>query len=146
MRDPAVISPARRAAYEVVRRVFEQEAYADRALRTAAADLDERARGLAQRLAFGTVQMVRPIDHAIDLYAKGKVDRQVRAALRLGAYPLGGLCQIPARAAAARRVPAGLARPDPGARRRLRLGRARAPRGQGARRPVRERRHAQARR
>jgi 16S rRNA (cytosine967-C5)-methyltransferase len=94
-----LISPARRAAYEVVRRVFEQDAYADRALRTAAAELDERDRGLAQRIAFGTVQMVRPIDHAIDLYAKGKVDPQVRAALRLGAYQLGWLDQIPAHAA-----------------------------------------------
>ena len=37
-------SPARRAAYEVVLRVFEQEAYADRAFATAAAGLDERDR------------------------------------------------------------------------------------------------------
>jgi 16S rRNA (cytosine967-C5)-methyltransferase len=94
-----VIAPARRAAYEVVRRVFEQDAWADRALRTAAAGLDERDRGLAQRLAYGTVQMVRPIDHAIDRFAKGKVDPQVRAALRLGAYQLGWLDQIPAHAA-----------------------------------------------
>ena len=32
----SAVSPARRAAYEVVRRVFEQEAYADRAFATAA--------------------------------------------------------------------------------------------------------------
>ena len=35
--DRAAISPARAAAFDVVRRVFEDEAYADRALRTAAA-------------------------------------------------------------------------------------------------------------
>ena len=29
------VSPARRAAYEVLRRVFEEDAYADRAFRTA---------------------------------------------------------------------------------------------------------------
>ena len=45
-----MVSPARRAAYETVLRVFEQDAYADRALRTAAANLDQRDRALAQRL------------------------------------------------------------------------------------------------
>src|SRR6476661_9565990 len=95
----AAVSPARRAAYEVLLRVFEQEAYADRAFRTAAEGLDDRDRGLAQRLAFGTVQMVRPIDHAIDAFARGKVQPPVRAALRLGAYQLGWLDQIPAHAA-----------------------------------------------
>src|SRR3712207_7129109 len=44
-----LIAPARRAAYEVVRRVFEDDAYADRALRSAAEGLDERDRALAQR-------------------------------------------------------------------------------------------------
>ena len=43
------ITPARRAAYEVVRRVFEQEAYADRAFVGAAKALDERDRALAQQ-------------------------------------------------------------------------------------------------
>jgi 16S rRNA (cytosine967-C5)-methyltransferase len=94
-----VIAPARTAAYEVVRRVFEQDAYADRAFRTAAEGLDDRDRALAQRLAFGTVQMVRPIDHAIDAFARGKVQPPVRAALRLGAYQLGWLDQIPPHAA-----------------------------------------------
>ena len=44
-----MVSPARRAAYETVLRVFEQDAYADRALPRAAANLDQRDRGLAQR-------------------------------------------------------------------------------------------------
>ena len=34
------VSPARRVAYEVLLRVFEQDAYADRVFRTAARDLD----------------------------------------------------------------------------------------------------------
>jgi 16S rRNA (cytosine967-C5)-methyltransferase len=93
------VAPARVAAYEVVRRVSEQDAYADRAFRTAAAKLDARDRGLAQRIAYGTIQMLRPIDHAIDLHARGKVDAAVRAALRIGAYQLGWLDQIPAHAA-----------------------------------------------
>jgi len=87
-----VISPARAAAYEVLLRVFEQDAYADRAFRTAARDLDERDRALAQRLAYGAVQRVRAVDHAIETLGKRpvrKLDPPVRAALRLGAYQLG---------------------------------------------------------
>jgi 16S rRNA (cytosine967-C5)-methyltransferase len=83
---------ARQAAYQVVLRVFEQDAYADRVLRTAAAELDARDRALAQRLAFGTVQRVRTLDHAIGTLGKRpvrKLDPPVRAALRLGAYQLG---------------------------------------------------------
>jgi 16S rRNA (cytosine967-C5)-methyltransferase len=87
-----VIAPARVAAYEVVRRVFEQDAYADRALRTAAASLDERDRALAQRLAYGTVQRKRTLDHAIESIGRRpvrKLDAPVLASLRLGAYQLG---------------------------------------------------------
>jgi 16S rRNA (cytosine967-C5)-methyltransferase len=86
------VSPARRAAYEVLVRVFEQDAYADRAFRTAARDLDERERAFAQRLAYGAVQRVRMLDHAIDTLGRRptrKLDPPVRAALRLGAYQLG---------------------------------------------------------
>ena len=85
------VSPARRAAYEVLLRVFEQEAYADRAFRTAARELDRRDRAFAQRLAYGTVQRVRTLDHAIETLGRRpvrKLDPPVRAALRLGAYQL----------------------------------------------------------
>ncbi|HKD95112.1 MAG TPA: transcription antitermination factor NusB [Gaiellaceae bacterium] len=88
----ADVSPARRAAYEVLLRVFEQEAYADRAFRSAAEGLDERERAFAQRLAYGSVQRVRTLDHAIETLGKRpvrKLDPPVRAALRLGAYQLG---------------------------------------------------------
>ena len=87
-----MISPARAAAYQTVLRVFEQDAYADRALRTAAEDLDRRDRALAQRLAYGTIQRVRTLDHAIESLGRRpvrKLDPPVRAALRLGAYELG---------------------------------------------------------
>jgi 16S rRNA (cytosine967-C5)-methyltransferase len=82
---------ARTAAYEVVLRVFEDDAYADRVLPSAAAGLDARDRALAQRLAYGTVQRVRTLDHAIETLGKRpvrKLDPPVRAALRLGAYQL----------------------------------------------------------
>ena len=92
-------SPARATAYEVVLRVFEQDAYADRAFETAAEGLDSRDRGLAQRIAFGTVQRRRTLDHAIETLARrpiARLDPQVRAALRIAAYQLGYLDQVPA--------------------------------------------------
>jgi 16S rRNA (cytosine967-C5)-methyltransferase len=86
------VSPARRVAYEVLLRVFEQDAYADRVFRTAAEGLDERERAFAQRLAYGAVQRMRTLDYAIDTLGKRpvrKLDPPVRAALRLGAYQVG---------------------------------------------------------
>jgi 16S rRNA (cytosine967-C5)-methyltransferase len=87
-----VIAPARRAAFEVVRRVFEDDAYADRALASAADGLDVRDRALAQRIAYGTVQRVRTIDHGIDELGRRpvrKLDPAVTAALRIAGYELG---------------------------------------------------------
>ena len=122
----AAVSPARRVAYEVLLRVFEQDAYADRVFRTAARDLDERERAFAQRLAYGAVQRVRTLDYAIDT---------------LGKRPVAQARSAGARSASARRVSARLHR-HRAARRRERVGRARAPRAARARGPVHERRHA----
>jgi 16S rRNA (cytosine967-C5)-methyltransferase len=86
-----VIAPARRAAYAVVLRVFEEEAYTDRALASAVEGLDERDRALAQRLAYGTVQRARMLDFGIEQLGKRpvrKLDPPVRASLRLGAYQI----------------------------------------------------------
>jgi 16S rRNA (cytosine967-C5)-methyltransferase len=86
-----VIAPARAAAFRVVRRVFEDDAYADRALSSAAGGLDPRDRALAQRIAYGTVQRVRTIDHGIDTLGRRpvrKLDPAVRAALRIAGYEL----------------------------------------------------------
>jgi 16S rRNA (cytosine967-C5)-methyltransferase len=86
-----VIAPARKAAYDVIRRVFEEEAYADRALASAVEGLDPRDRALAQRLAYGTVQRARTSDFGIEQLGKRpvrKLDGPVKAALRLGAYQL----------------------------------------------------------
>jgi 16S rRNA (cytosine967-C5)-methyltransferase len=86
------VSPARRAAFDTILRVFEEDAYADRAFPTAARELDQRDRALAQRLAFGTIQRVRTLDHGIEALGRrpvAKLDAPVRAALRLGAYQLG---------------------------------------------------------
>ena len=87
------VAPARLVAYDVVRRVFEQGAYADRALRAEAegASLDSRDRALAMRLAYGTVQRRATLDHLITVLAGRPVDRldpAVVAALRLGLFQL----------------------------------------------------------
>jgi len=98
----ATISPARSAAYDVIRRVFEHEAYTDRALRTAAAGLDDRDRSLARQLAYGTVQRTRTLDYVIETVGRRparKLDEPVRAALRLGAYQLVFLDGVPRYAA-----------------------------------------------
>jgi 16S rRNA (cytosine967-C5)-methyltransferase len=87
----APAAPARRCAYAVVRRVFEQGAYADRALQSEARDLDARDRALAMRLAYGAVQRRGTLDHLIERLAgrsPGKLDAPVLAALRLGLYEL----------------------------------------------------------
>ena len=96
------ISPARVAAFDVVRRVFEHEAYADRALRTASAALDDRDASLARQLAYGTVQRARTLDYVIETIGRRPVrrlDEPVRAALRLGAFQLVFLDGVPRYAA-----------------------------------------------
>jgi 16S rRNA (cytosine967-C5)-methyltransferase len=86
-------TPARQCAYAVVRRAFEQDAYADRAFRGEAqrAGLDERDRAFAMRLAYGTVQRRATLDWVLESLAKRpleKLDPPVLAALRLGLYEL----------------------------------------------------------
>jgi 16S rRNA (cytosine967-C5)-methyltransferase len=96
------VSPARRAAFAVLRRVLEDGAYADRALRSESAGLDERDRALARRLAYGSVQRARTLDHAIETLGRRpvrKLDPPVLAALRLGCYQLAFLDGVPRYAA-----------------------------------------------
>ncbi|MDQ3876628.1 MAG: methyltransferase domain-containing protein [Actinomycetota bacterium] len=100
--EAAGVSVARRAAYQVVLRVFEQDSYADRAFTTAASRLRERDRSLARRIAYGTIQRVRTLDHGIATLGRrpvARLDAPVRTALRIGAYQLAFLDGVPARAA-----------------------------------------------
>ena len=102
MASRSSISPARLAAFQVLQRVFEDDAYADRAFRSAADGLDDRDRALAQRLAYGAVQRVRTIDHVVEKLGRRPVrrlDPPVRAALRLGGYQLGFVDGVPRYAA-----------------------------------------------
>jgi 16S rRNA (cytosine967-C5)-methyltransferase len=100
----APVSPARAVAYAVLRRVFEQDAWADRALHGEArrAGLDARDRAFATQLAYGAVQRVATLDHVIAVLARRPVERlqpPVLAALRLGAFQLAFLDGVAAHAA-----------------------------------------------
>ncbi len=88
----------------VLRRVFEDDAWADRALRGEAGrmKLDPRERALATRLAYGAVQRRATLDHLIERFADrptGRLEPIVLAALRLGLYQLAYLDRVPAHAA-----------------------------------------------
>ncbi|MGB1675291.1 MAG: 16S rRNA (cytosine(967)-C(5))-methyltransferase RsmB [Miltoncostaeaceae bacterium] len=98
----AQVTPARRIAYGVLRRV-DEGAYADRALvaECARARLDPRERQQAQRLAFGAVQMRRLLDWLIDGVADKpqRIEPEIRDVLRLGAYEIIASDGTPDRAA-----------------------------------------------
>jgi 16S rRNA (cytosine967-C5)-methyltransferase len=91
------VAPARAAAYTVIRCVFEQGAFADRAFHAAASELDARDRALAMTLAYGTVQRMRTLDHVLSAFVSRPLDQlepAVLAALRLGLFQmlfLGGV-------------------------------------------------------
>jgi len=91
------VAPSRQAAFTVLRRVFEDGAFADRALHTAAAELSQRDRALATTLVYGTVQRMRTLDYILGKFVSRPLDRldpPVLAALRLGLFQivlLGGI-------------------------------------------------------
>jgi 16S rRNA (cytosine967-C5)-methyltransferase len=96
------VAPARRVAYEVVRRTFEQDAYADRAFAALADELEPRERRQAMRLAFGAVQRSRTVDHAVaELGGKRpqRLQAELRNALRVSGFELLFSDAVPARAA-----------------------------------------------
>jgi 16S rRNA (cytosine967-C5)-methyltransferase len=97
-------APARHCAFAVLRRVFEDGAWADRALRGEAErlGLDARDLALATRLAYGAVQRRATLDHVIEMLSGRSLDRlepAVIAALRLGIFQLVYLDRVPDHAA-----------------------------------------------
>ena len=86
-------TPARRAAYEVLRRTFEHDAWTDRAFPAAAErhGLTGRERAQAQHLAYGAVQRRGTSDNLIARLSgrdPSGLDAPVAAALRLGLFEL----------------------------------------------------------
>jgi len=117
----AGVTPARACAYAVIRRVFEEDAWADRALHGEAGRLalDPRERGLATQLAYGVVQRRATLDHLIAELAGRPVERleaPVLAALRLGAFQLSYLDRVAAHAAVGESVELAKAASPGGAR------------------------------
>ncbi len=96
-----MIDSARACALRVVRRVFEQGAYADRTLAAEAADLDPRERALATQIAYGTVQRRATLDHvAVALVRRPleQLEPAVLAATRIGLFQLLYLDRVPTHA------------------------------------------------
>jgi 16S rRNA (cytosine967-C5)-methyltransferase len=96
-------SPARTAAFEILLRVEREESYAAELLHSAPlAKLSSRDHGLATELVMGVLRWQSLLDQRLAAASSQKLERldgEVLAALRLGAYQLQFLSRVPARAA-----------------------------------------------
>jgi 16S rRNA (cytosine967-C5)-methyltransferase len=98
---PAV-SHARRAAFEVLRRVEEEGAFAAPLLANLPGTLSTEDRGLAYELTLGVLRWQFWLDRAVEHFSErktGKLDPPVRRALRMGLFQLRFLTRVPAHAA-----------------------------------------------
>ncbi|HJR06457.1 MAG TPA: 16S rRNA (cytosine(967)-C(5))-methyltransferase RsmB [Pyrinomonadaceae bacterium] len=96
------VSASRRAAFEVLRRVEEEGAFASVLLASAGEELRADDRALCYELVLGVLRRQLWLDKLIEHYAKrdaARLDAPVRRALRLGLYQLRFLTRIPASAA-----------------------------------------------
>jgi 16S rRNA (cytosine967-C5)-methyltransferase len=89
------MSPARRVAFDVLRKV-EAGGYASDLLLSLSAGIDPRDAGLASEIVFGVLRYQAQLDYLID---RKKLDIEVRIALRMGIYQLRYLERIPPHAA-----------------------------------------------
>ena len=96
------VSPARRRAYDILRRVETERAYASVLLAAAEPDLSREDRALAQEIVLGVLRWQRSLDYFIERYSErpiGRFDLSVLIALRLGLYQLRYLTRVPQSAA-----------------------------------------------
>lgn len=97
------VSPARATAFSILLSVEQQDSYAAELLHSdRCADLSAVDQGLATELVMGVLRWRPVLDQAIASVASQnltRLDTEVLIALRLGAYQLGWLDRIPARAA-----------------------------------------------
>jgi 16S rRNA (cytosine967-C5)-methyltransferase len=100
---PIEISPARRAAFDILWRVATEEAYATNLLASDTyADFSREDHGLLNELVLGVLRWQRTLDFLIERYTQrptNKLDTATQIALRLGLYQLRWLTRIPAHAA-----------------------------------------------
>jgi 16S rRNA (cytosine967-C5)-methyltransferase len=95
-------SPARRAAFRILRRVELEGAYASVLLASLDPGMREDDRALCHELVLGVLRRQLWLDRAIEHFAKrgiDKIDLPVKLALRLGLYQLRFLSRIPPSAA-----------------------------------------------
>jgi 16S rRNA (cytosine967-C5)-methyltransferase len=96
------ISPARRVAFQILRRVEDEAAHSSILLAHADSDLNQKDRALSHELVLGSLRRQLWLDRTIEHLASRKVDSldlAVVIALRLGLYQLRFLSRIPASAA-----------------------------------------------
>ena len=93
-----MISPARQAAFDVLRKVH-QGGYASDLLLQRNAELDSRDAGLASEIVFGCLRYQAQLDFLIARRVPRAPDIEVRIALRMGVYQLRYLDRIPPHAA-----------------------------------------------
>jgi 16S rRNA (cytosine967-C5)-methyltransferase len=96
------VSAARRAAFEILRRVEEEGAFAAPLLAALTPELSQEDRALCYELVLGVLRRQLWLDRLLGHYANRSgegLDAPVRRALRLGLYQLRYLTRIPARAA-----------------------------------------------
>jgi 16S rRNA (cytosine967-C5)-methyltransferase len=102
-KTPAIISAARKAAFQILLTVERGQSHSDELLRSTAIDaLSSPDRNLATALVLGVLRWQILLDHRLQsLLTKpnAKLDAEIRIALRLGAFQLLYLDRIPARAA-----------------------------------------------
>src|SRR5258707_6295823 len=95
-------SPARRAAFQVLRRVELEGAYASVLLAGLDREMREDVRSLCHELVLGVLRRQSWLDRLIEHFAKPRLDQidlPVKLALRLGLYQLRFLSRIPSSAA-----------------------------------------------
>lgn len=95
------VSPARRAAFNILRRVEEEGAYASVLLAADDGGMRAEDRALSYELVLGVLRWQLWLDSLIEHYAGRRaesLDAPVRQALRLGLYQLRFLSRIPASA------------------------------------------------
>lgn len=96
------VSVARRSAFEILRRVETESAFASVLLATLDANMREDDRALCHELVLGVLRRRLWLDSIIEHFANrsfGRLDLSVRLALELGLYQLRFLTRIPAPAA-----------------------------------------------
>ncbi|HEV7397792.1 MAG TPA: 16S rRNA (cytosine(967)-C(5))-methyltransferase RsmB [Pyrinomonadaceae bacterium] len=96
------ISSARLAAFEILRRVEEDGAYATTLLASTAEQLESKDRNLTHELVLGVLRRQLWLDRLVSYYSDRDpelLDAAVRIALRLGIYQLRFMSRIPASAA-----------------------------------------------